>query len=154
MAKKPNKPDNVISENRKARHNYDILDTVEGGLMLTGTEVKALREGKGDISEAYGVFKGDEMFLMNANIAEYSHGNQLNHEPRRTRKILLHKKEIIELRMQREREQVTIVPLRLYWVRGKVKVLLAVAKGRKKQDKRQALKEKDWQRSRARLLKN
>jgi len=152
--KKPAKPSNVITENRKARHNYEILDTYEGGLMLVGSEVKALREGKGELSECYGVFTNGELWLMNSYIGEYSHANAITHEPRRARKVLMHKAELFELQRQREQERLTLVPLRLYWKGGRVKVAIAVAKGRKKYDKREASKEADWQRSRARLLKN
>ena len=147
------KPNPVICENRKARFNYEILETIEAGLVLKGTEVKALREGRGDISESYGFFKNGEVFLMNSYIGEYSHGNQLNHEPRRLRKLLLNKKELLTLDHRRQTERLTLIPLRLYWVKDKVKVDLALARGRKKEDKREVLRDRDWKRTQARLLK-
>ncbi len=155
MAKKQNKkkPDNAITENRKARHNYEILDTVEAGIMLLGTEVKALREGRGNLDECYAVFKGDELFLLNSHIGEYSHASPDAHDLRRARKLLLHKIELERLKMSREREGLTLIPLRLYWKSGKVKVALAIAKGKKSHDKREADKERDWNRSRHRILK-
>ena len=145
---------NSITENRKARHNYEVVEVYEAGLMLVGSEVKALREGKGNLDECYGVITKGEIFLLNSYIGDYSHANALTHEPRRQRKLLLNKKEIQELKEARERDGLTLVPLRLYWKSGKVKVALAIAKGRKKHDKRENKKEQDWQRSRRRLLSN
>ncbi|MBI1362673.1 MAG: SsrA-binding protein SmpB [Proteobacteria bacterium] len=154
MAKKKAANSPVISDNRRARFDYEVLEKIEAGIMLTGTEVKALREGQGQLTDAYATFKDGEMWLLNAHIAEYSHGNQLNHDPRRTRKLLLHKNEIMQLKVQREKEQLTIVPLRLYWAKGKVKVELAVARGKKLHDKRQTSKDRDWQRQKARILRS
>lgn len=151
--KKKKKPDNVITENRKARHNYEILDTYEAGVVLEGSEVKALREGKGNLDECYAVITDNEAFLLNCHIGEYSHAGTITHDPRRSRKLLLHRSEIFKLKEHREREGLTLVPLRLYWKKGKVKALIAVAKGKKKHDKRDAKKEQDWQRSRRRMLK-
>lgn len=153
MAKKNNKPDNVIAENRRATFNYAIEDTVEAGLMLLGTEVKALREGKGNIGDSYAVFKDGELWLLNAHIAEYSHGNRQNHEPLRTRKLLLHKREIFRLARAREREGYSLIPLRLYWSKGKVKLALAIAKGKKNHDKRATERDRDWSRQKQRLLR-
>lgn len=153
MAKKDNKPDNVIAENRKATFNYAIEDVVEAGVMLLGTEVKALREGKGNIGDSYAVFKDGELWLLNANIAEYSHGNRQNHEPLRTRKLLLHKREIFRLARAREQEGYSLIPLRLYWSKGKIKLALAVAKGKKTHDKRATLRDRDWNRQKQRLLR-
>lgn len=147
------KPNPVIAENRKARFNYEIIDNIEAGLMLVGTEVKALREGKADLSDAYAVFKGGEVFLLNAYIGEYSHGNQQNHDTRRSRKLLLHKLEISRLQQMREREQLALIPLKFYWSKGKVKVDLGIGKGRKSHDKRDMQKDRDWQRQRQRLLR-
>jgi SsrA-binding protein len=153
MAKKKPANSPVITDNRRARFDYEVLEKIEAGIILTGTEVKALREGQGQLTDAYATFKDGEMWLLNAHIPEYSHGNQLNHQPRRTRKLLLHKAEIMRLKMQREKEQLTIVPLRLYWAKGKVKVELAVARGKKLHDKRQASKDRDWQRQKSRILR-
>lgn len=144
---------NVIAQNKKARFDYEILETFEGGLVLAGSEVKSLREGHGNITESYAVFKDGEIFLLNAFIAPYSHGGYANHDERRTRKILLHKKEILKLKQEKEAKQMTIVPLKLYWKRGKVKVELALVKGKKKHDKRATIKERDWNRQQQRLLK-
>lgn len=153
MAHKKDKPEGIICENRKATFNYAIEDVVEAGVMLLGTEVKALREGKGNIGDSYAVFKGGELFLLNANIAEYSHGNQQNHEPLRTRKLLLHKNEIIRLGRARDQEGYSLIPLRLYWSNGKVKLALALAKGKKTHDKRATMRDRDWDRQKQRLLR-
>lgn len=143
----------IITDNRQARFNYAIEDTMEGGLVLVGTEVKALREGQGQLTDAFGVFRGLEMWLINAHIPEYSHGNQMNHEPKRSRKILLHKREILRLKQRVEREQLALVPLKLYWSKGKIKIELGLGKGKQKHDKRDTMKERDWQRRRQRLLR-
>ena len=153
MAKKKATGTPVITDNRRARFDYEVLEKIEAGIVLTGTEVKSLREGQGQLTDAYATFKGGELWLLNAHIPEYSHGNQQNHEPRRTRKLLLHKNEIWHLKLQREREQLTIVPLRMYWASGKVKVELAVARGKKLHDKRQTEKDRDWQRQKSRILR-
>lgn len=153
MANNKNKPDGVICENRKATFNYVIEDVVEAGVMFVGTEVKALREGKGNIGDSYAVFKNGELWLLNANIAEYSHGNQQNHEPLRSRKLLLHKREIIRLARAKEQEGYSLIPLRLYWSKGKIKLALAVAKGKKTHDKRATLRDRDWNRQKQRLLR-
>lgn len=154
MSKKTTKkPDNVITQNRKARHNYEILDTYEAGIVLQGSEVKALREGRGNLDECYAVITGNEAFLLNCHIGEYSHAGTITHDPRRSRKLLLHKGEIEQLKQNRDREGLTLVPLKMYWKKGNVKVLIAVAKGKKKHDKRHSQKEQDWQRSRRRMLK-
>ena len=152
--KKKKKPDNAITENRKARHNYEILDTYEAGVVLVGSEVKALREGRGNLDECYAVITGNEAFLLNCHIGEYSHAGAITHDPRRSRKLLLHRGEIDRLKEHREREGLTLIPLRLYWKTGKVKAAIGVAKGKKKHDKRESQKEQDWQRSRRRMLKN
>lgn len=153
MAKKSNKPDNVICENRKATFNYAIEDVVEAGVVLLGTEVKALREGKGNIGDSYAVFKDGELWLLNANIAEYSHGNIQNHEPLRTRKLLLHKREIFRLARAREQDGYSLIPLRMYWSKGKIKLALAVGKGKKTHDKRTTMRDRDWNRQKQRLLR-
>ena len=154
MAKKQKKkPENSITENRKARFNYEVVDTYEAGIVLVGSEVKALREGKGNLDDCYGVFNGNDLYLMNSYIGEYSHTSMLPHEDRRSRKLLMHKRELAELKMAREREGMTLIPLRLYWKSGKVKVALGVCRGKKKHDTRETQKDRDWQRSRHRLLK-
>ncbi len=153
--KKNKKPDNVIVQNRKARFDYEILDTFEAGLVLTGSEVKALREGKGNINEAYAVVTGGELWLLNASIAPYSNASTHQmHEERRTRKILMHKKEIQYLSDQREKDGLTLVPLQLHWKRGKVKVLVGVGKGKKKFDKRETIKRREWGRQQRAMLKH
>lgn len=145
----------AIAENRKARFNYFIEDTLEAGLVLTGTEVKSLRSGRADIAESYASAQGDEMMLVNAYIPEYARGNRYNHEPRRPRKLLLHRREINRLHGASRREGMTIVPLKMYFTkRGLAKVLLGVARGKKQHDKRQTMKERDWKRDKARLLRD
>jgi len=144
----------LVAENRKARHNYFIEDTLEAGLVLTGTEVKAMREGRADIGEAYAVERGGEMYLVNAHVSEYRGGNRFNHEPRRERKLLLRKREIDHLTGAMQRSGYTVVPLKLYFnQRGYAKVLLGIARGKKQHDKRQSIKERDWKREQARLLR-
>jgi len=156
MAAKPGaaRPRKLVAENRRARHDYMIEDTVEAGLMLLGTEVKALREGKANIAEAYASDEGGELFLINAYIPEYSGGNRENHEPRRHRKLLLHKREMGRLAGAIQRKGYTLVPLKLYFNdRGRAKLELGLAKGKDTHDKRQAQKDRDWNREKARLLR-
>ncbi|MBL8724755.1 MAG: SsrA-binding protein SmpB [Planctomycetes bacterium] len=137
----------VVAENRKARFHYDILDTFEAGLVLRGTEVKVLRQGKCSLDEAYAKIEGDELWLVGCNIPEYSHGNLMNHEPKRRRKCLLHRRELSKLRAKAEIKGLTLVPLRLYFGgRGFAKVTIAVGKGRKLHDKREHEKQKEAQR--------
>ena len=144
----------VIAENRKARHNYFIEDDYEAGIMLQGTEVKSLRAGGANIQESYASFEDEGLYLVNAHIAEYGFGNRNNHEPSRPRKLLLHKKELAKLFAQVQRAGKTIVPLSLYFnERGKAKVKLGVAAGKKQHDKRQTEKSRDWDREKRRLLK-
>lgn len=144
----------TIAENRKARRNYAIEDTVEAGLVLTGTEVKSLREGRADIAEAYASEEKGEMTLINSYIPEYSGGNQFNHEPRRHRKLLVHKREAERLKMAAQRQGYTIVPLKLYFnKRGYAKILLGLGKGKSQIDKRQDEKKRDWNRQKQRLLR-
>ncbi|MEC9290862.1 MAG: SsrA-binding protein SmpB [Pseudomonadota bacterium] len=160
MAKKQKTPTSppgtkLITDNRKARHDYAILDTYEAGLVLQGTEVKALRSGgTAQLGESYCIFQSGEMFLFNAFISQYSHGNQFNHEERRTRKLLMHMAEIDRLFDEKERSGLTIIPLKLYFKDGKVKVQLGVAKGKKNHDKRATIKERDWNRQQHRLLQS
>ena len=144
----------VAAENRKARHEYFIEDTVEAGIMLLGTEVKSLREGRADISDAYANPRAGELFLLNAHIPEYHGGNRFNHEPKRPRKLLLRRREIEKLFGQVKRQGVTLVPLKLYFnQRGMAKLLLGVARGKKQHDKRATLKERDWKREQARVMR-
>ena len=148
-----NPPPATILHNRKARFNYTITDTVEAGLMLTGTEVKSLRAGQGQLTDSYAIFRGTELWLLNAHIPEYSHGTYANHEPTRSRKLLLHKQQLHKLRSALERAGMALVPLRLYWLKGRVKVELGLAKGKQSHDKRHTQQERDWQRQKQRLLR-
>jgi SsrA-binding protein len=140
----------VIARNKRARHDYSILDSWEAGLALTGTEVKSLRAGKATMSDAYGVVHDGEVYLLNLHIAPYAQGNQFNHEPTRTRKLLLHRREIRRLIGAVERQGLTLVPLELYFRRGKAKVMLALGKGKKLHDKRADERKKDDEREMAR----
>ncbi|MFN3522856.1 MAG: SsrA-binding protein SmpB [Phenylobacterium sp.] len=145
----------VIAENRRARFDYFLEDTFEAGLALTGTEVKSLRNGRANIAESYAGVEGDEIWLINADIPPYVQANRFNHEPRRPRKLLLHRKQINRLIGAVQREGRTIVPTRLYWNdKGVAKLELALAKGKKAHDKREATAERDWQRDKARLLRD
>jgi SsrA-binding protein len=145
----------LIAENRRARFDYFLEDTVEAGLVLTGTEVKALREGRANIAESYASAEGRDLVLINAYIPEYGPANRFNHEPRRHRKILLHRRQIDKMIVAVQREGRTIVPTRLYWdAKGRAKLELAVAKGKSAPDKRQATAERDWARDKARLMKD
>ncbi|MFP6731863.1 MAG: SsrA-binding protein SmpB [Alphaproteobacteria bacterium] len=144
----------MVAQNRKARHNYFIEDSIEAGLVLTGTEVKSLRAGHATLGDAYAVEKGGEMFLVNAHISEYAGGNMENHEPLRARKLLLHKREIARLIDATQRHGMTVVPLSLYFNgRGVAKVNLGIAKGKRQYDKRATVKEREWKRDKARLMK-
>ena len=144
-----------IAENRKARHNYFINDTLEAGLILTGTEVKSLRLGQASITEAYAGEKDGSLHLLNAHIPEYKGGNRFNHDPLRPRPLLMHKQEITRLTNAISRSGVTVVPLKLYFnERGIAKCLLGIAKGKKQHDKRATAKDRDWKRDQARLMRD
>ena len=144
----------VVAENRRARFDYVIEDKYEAGIALTGTEVKSLRFGEGSIAESYAEVKGEEVWLVNANIPEFSHGNRFNHEPKRPRKLLLHQREIEKMIGAVERKGMTLIPLSIYFnSRGRAKVELALAKGKQAHDKRQTIKDRDWQRDKARLIR-
>ncbi|TDR89219.1 SsrA-binding protein SmpB [Enterovirga rhinocerotis] len=144
----------VVADNRKARHNYEIVDTVEAGIALTGTEVKSLRANKATIGEAYAGPSGNELFLFNANIPEYLQANRFNHEPRRPRRLLLHKRQIAKFIGSTQRDGFTLVPLKLYFnERGRAKIELGLGRGKQLHDKRQSEKKKDWDREKARLLR-
>lgn len=144
----------IAADNRKARHNYFIEDTVEAGIMLTGTEVKSLRGGKATIGESYAHPKDGELFLVNSYIPEYTEGNRFNHEPRRVRKLLLRKNQIAKLSQAVEREGMTLVPLKIIFnAKGRAKVELGLAKGKKLHDKRDTEKKRDWEREKGRLMR-
>ena len=145
----------TVADNRKARFNYEILDKYEAGIELTGTEVKSLRNGKSNIKDSYANEYKGEMILYNAYIPEYLQANRFNHEPRRPRKLLLHRREIGKLAGAVQREGMTIVPLRLYFNdQGRAKIELAIARGKKTHDKRETEKQRDWNREKSRLMKS
>ena len=145
----------VIAENRKARYHYAIEDVFEAGIMLLGTEVKSLRNGKANIAESYASYEDGELWLINAHIPEYLQANRFNHEPRRRRKLLMSKREINKLSQAVAREGMTLVPLKLYFNnRGMAKLELALGKGKKVHDKRETEKKRDWNREKSRLLRD
>ena len=144
----------VVAENRRARYDYFLDDKFEAGIMLTGTEVKSLRAGSGTIAESYAEVKDDEVWLINANIPEWSHGNRYNHTPTRPRKLLLNRRQINKLHGAVMRKGMTIVPLSIYFnSKGRAKLELALAKGKKAPDKRQTEKDRDWKRQQGRLMR-
>jgi SsrA-binding protein len=142
----------LITSNKKARRDYFILDTIEAGLALTGTEVKSLRAGKASLQEAYARIRGDEIWLIGAHIPEYSHGNRQNHDPTRDRKLLLHRREIDRLRGKVQEKGLTLVPLRLYWRRGRAKLELALGRGKRDYDKRQDVSQREAAREMERAM--
>jgi SsrA-binding protein len=142
------------ADNRRARFNYEVMETLEAGIMLTGTEVKALRTGKGNIGESYASIEGGELWLINSYLPEYLQANRFNHEPRRRRKLLVSQRQLTNLAKAIEREGMTLVPLKIYFnVKGVAKLELAVARGKKLHDKRETEKQRDWNREKSRLLK-
>lgn len=144
----------IAAENRRARYEYAIDDVYEAGIMLAGTEVKSLRAGEATIADSYAEVKNGEVWLINSNIPEFSHGNRFNHEPKRPRKLLLNTREIEKLHAAVARQGMTIVPLSIYFnERGRAKVEIAIARGKKLHDKREAEKERDWKRDAARILR-
>ena len=152
MARDPGQ--RLAAQNRRARFDYEILDTLEAGIVLSGTEVKALRAGQASINESYAGEKDGELYLINAYVPEYKAANRFNHEPRRLRKLLVHRRQLNRLLGSVRRDGVTLVPLSIYFnERGIAKVELGLAKGRKKGDKREYLKKQDWQRDKARLMR-
>ena len=154
MGAKSDDRSRVVAHNRKARFNYEIGETFEAGIALTGTEVKALRLGKATIAESYADARGNEIWLVNANIPEYLQAGRFNHAPKRIRKLLLHRGQINKLMGAVEREGMTLVPLRLYFNdKGRAKLELALAKGKKLHDKRETEKKRSWERERGRLLR-
>src|SRR5688500_19681153 len=154
MAKPDEKPSTTaLARNKRARHDYHILETWEAGVVLSGTEVKSLRQGKANLTDAYATVRDGEVFLLNLHISPYEQGNQFNHDPTRTRKLLLHKKEIKRMIGAVERQGLTLIPLELYFKKGKAKVALALGKGKKLHDKRADEKKRDDQREMARELR-
>ncbi|HEX8445194.1 MAG TPA: SsrA-binding protein SmpB [Sphingomonas sp.] len=144
----------VVAENRRARFEYFLEEFFEAGIALTGTEVKSLRFGEGSIAESYAEVKDGQVFLVNANVSEYNFGNRFNHEPKRPRKLLLHEREIEKMRNGVSREGMTLIPMAIYFNgRGRAKVELALAKGKKLHDKREVQKDRDWTRDRARIMR-
>lgn len=142
-----------IARNKRARHDYEIMDTWEAGVVLVGSEVKSLRAGKANLSDAYGIVRDGQLYLLNLHIAPYDHGGYRNHEPTRTRKLLLHKAEIRRLIGAVERKGLTLVPLELYFKRGLAKVSIALGRGKQLHDKRADAKQKDAAREMARALR-
>lgn len=156
MAKKkaPDGPNRIAAQNRKARHDYTIEDSLEVGIILTGSEVKSLREGRASLTESYAKADGDEIFLLNAHIPIYKQAGPFNHEPNRPRKLLLHKRQINRLLASVQRKGVTLVPLKIYFnERGMAKLELGIAVGKRAYDKRQTEKSRDWDRQKARLMR-
>jgi SsrA-binding protein len=143
----------IVSTNRKAYHDYFIEETCEAGISLLGTEVKSLREGKANLKDSYAIIKGNEVFLLNCHISPYTYGNIQNHDPLRTRKLLLHRREIDKLWGKVSQKGFTLIPLKIYFKNGKAKVEIGVAKGKRKYEKREAIKEKEARREIQRHLR-
>jgi len=153
---KKNKDDDrkIVADNRKARYAYSIESAIEVGIVLMGSEVKSLRAGRANIAESYALAKDGEIFLVNANITEYAAANRFGHEPKRMRKLLIHKSEVRKLAAAIQREGMTLIPLKLYFTpRGIAKLELGIAKGKKLHDKRETEKKRDWARDKARILR-
>ncbi len=145
----------VVADNRRARFDYEILDVFEAGLMLVGSEVKSLRQGRASLADSYASVNDGELWLVNAHIPEFGQANRFNHEPRRPRKLLLNKREIHRLSSGVQREGLTIVPLKVYFNdRGRAKAEIALARGKKQHDKRETEKQRSWDRERSRLLRD
>jgi SsrA-binding protein len=154
MAAKSESKNKLVADNRKARFHYAIGETFEAGVALTGSEVKSLRTGKANIAESYASTRDGELWLLNSNISEYKQAGRFNHEPKRPRKLLLHKRQINKLIGAVEREGMTVVPLKLYFNdKGRAKIEIALAKGKKLHDKRDTEKKRDWQREKGRLMR-
>jgi SsrA-binding protein len=155
MSKKKDDGTKIVADNRKARYAYSIDETLEAGIMLVGSEVKSLRAGKSTISESYAYAKDGELFLVNAYIPEYTQASRFNHEPKRQRKLLVHKREAGKLAAAIQREGMTLIPLKLYFnPKGIAKLELGIAKGKKLHDKRETEKKRDWARDKARLMRD
>jgi len=153
MATKPDSGEKLIASNKKAFHDYFVLQKLEAGVELTGTEVKSLRDGKANLKDSYVIFKRGEAFLLGAHISPYSHGNRENHDPERTRRLLLHRREIEKLEAQVVEKGLTVVPLRLYFRGGRVKAEIAVVRGKKLYDKRETEKRREADREAAKAMK-
>jgi len=154
MADKKERPHKVVADNRRARFNYEIGETFEAGIALTGSEVKSLRQGRATIAESYADTRGGEVWLVNANIPEYVQASRFNHAPKRPRKLLLHRRQIDKLAGAVEREGMTIVPLKMYFnEKGRAKLELALGRGKKLHDKRETEKKRSWEREKGRLLR-
>jgi SsrA-binding protein len=147
------KNEKVVAQNRKARHNYHVLDSLECGIELVGSEVKSLRAGQLSLEEAYGRMDDGEVWLVGADIPEYKYANQLNHIPKRRRKLLLHRREINKFAAQAYEKGLTLVPLKLYFKKGRAKVLMGICRGKKLHDKRETLKKRDTDREISRALR-
>lgn len=155
MSAKPAPKSNIVADNRKARFNYEIGEIFEAGIALTGTEVKSLRTGKATIGESYASTENAGLWLVNADIPEYLQANRFNHDRRRPRRLLLHKRQIARLSIAIEREGMTVVPLKIYFnEKGRAKVEIALARGKKLHDKRETEKKRDWDREKGRLLRD
>ena len=141
-------------QNRKVNFDYEIIDTFEAGIVLTGTEIKSIRLGKCNLKDSYAIIKNNEIFILNMHISQYEQGNRFNHEETRTRKLLMHKKEILKLRDKLEIDGFTLVPIKLYFKGSKAKLLIGLAKGKKNYDKRESIKKKDIEKQLAKDLKN
>lgn len=146
MSPSSNEDRKVIATNRKARHDYEVVEKLEAGLVLTGTEVKSLRDGRANLKDSYVIFKDGEAFLFGTHISPYAHGNRENHEPTRTRKLLLHRRQLEKLHGIITQKGLTIVPLQLYFIGGRVKAEIAVVRGRKLHDKREVVKQREAER--------
>lgn len=151
----PEKNSKILAQNRKARYNFEILDTLEAGIILTGSEVKSLRSSKVNITDTYAASEKDEILIHNLHIDEYKNSSQLKHNPRRIKKLLLHKREIKKIQGLVDQKGLTIIPLKIYFNRtGIAKLQIAIARGKKIFDKRETEKQRDWDRSKQRLMKN
>ena len=139
--------------NRKARFDYEIEDEYEAGIVLKGTEIKSIRNGKANIKDSYAIIRNSELYLLNSNVSIYEEGNRFNHEETRTRKLLMHKKEILKLRDKIEKEGYTLIPLKMYFKGSKLKVLIGLAKGKKNYDKRESIKKRDTEREMQKIIK-
>ncbi len=154
MANSTGRPLKIIADNRKARYNYQIGETFEAGMVLTGSEVKSMRAGKASIAEAYAAARDGELWLYNSNVPEYKQAGRFNHLPKRPRKLLLHRRQINKLIGAVEREGMTLVPLKLYFNdKGRVKIEIALARGKKLHDKRETERKRSWERERGRLMR-
>lgn len=154
MAGKNSEKQRPLAQNKKARHDYNILETVEAGIVLTGTEIKSVREGRVTLKDGFAQIKNDEVWLENVHISEYTAGNRFNHDPLRRRKLLLHKKQIVQLGQKTSAKGVTLVPLKVYLKNGFAKVLIGIATGKHEYDKRETIKRRDQEREIQRTLKN